>query len=88
MRPAFLSRPDPDLSKFTEAQAVKLYLLRERNDVWTSADRDFAGVPMMRDDGANQIVPFSIGLVEPHCKRYWRQEASESFVLTNDAVQP
>ena len=88
MRPAFLSRPDPSFAAFSREQVADLYALRDLARVWTSADRDFAGVPMMRDDGANQIVPFSIDLVEPHCRRYWRHEASESFVLTNEAVQP
>jgi len=88
MRPAFLGRPDVDWRGFSAQEIADLRALRELHRPWSSQDRDWAGVPLHAGNGVMEIVPFSIDLVEPHCKRYWRHEASESFVLTNEAVQP
>jgi len=87
MMPDFLRRPDAHFDGFTRDQVADLYELRRDARRWASEDRDHAGVPLLRDDGANQIVPLTIDLVEPHCRRYWDHHASESFVLTNHAVQ-
>jgi len=85
--PDFLLRPDPSFRGFSAQEIADLRALRELHRPWSSADRDWAGVPLHAGSGVLEIVPFSIDLVEPHCKRYWRHEANESFVLTNDAVQ-
>lgn len=47
-----------------------------------SEDRFWAGVPVLRDDGAAQILPLTVERVEPHAHRYWRHDANPLFTLS------
>ena len=80
--PHFLSQRDPDWSGFTAEQADAIVELRRVWSLQGTQDRYHAGVTLLRDDGANQIVPLTVDLVEPHAHRYWRHERNESFVLS------
>jgi hypothetical protein len=80
--PHFLSQRDPDWGHFTREQADAIVDLRLRWAAPGLADRYHAGVTLLRDDGANQIVPLTVDLVEPHAHRYWRHERNEAFVLS------
>jgi len=86
MMPAFLRHPDPDFSGFTREQVADLYALRDRP--WSSQDRDFAGIPVLEIGNRARVLPLTIEYVEAHAYRYYRDRCSESFVLTNDWVQP
>ena len=79
--PRFLRGPDPNFGGFSHEQVADLYRLRALNGMAGQTDRFHAGVPRMRDDGAMQIVPLTIELVESHAYRYWSHIATELFVL-------
>jgi hypothetical protein len=82
----FLSHPDPSWKGFTPAEADALAGLRREWALMGTADRFHAGVPVLRDDGAMRVVPFTVDpwRVDLHAGRYWRKEriAFEQFVLT------
>jgi hypothetical protein len=82
--PGFLARPDPDYSQFSVEQVDALMTLGHQWATCGSDDLFWAGVPVMRDDGAMHIVPLTVSRVEFYAATYWTRHSSELFVLSPD----
>jgi hypothetical protein len=80
--PAWLTRPDPDWSGFTWEQVEALTILRHR--CTDTDDLMWAGVPVMRSDGAAVISPLTLERIETWTAIYWARQWSEQFSITPD----
>jgi hypothetical protein len=84
MIPPFLIHPDPDFGPFNKIEAAALMPLRRQWARSGSDDLFWAGVPVMRDDGAMHIEPLTVSRVEFYAATYWTRRSSELFVLSPD----
>ncbi len=76
MLPDFLMTPDPSFAAFSAAEATALWLLRLQWEGRGQRDRLWAMVPVLRDDGAAQLVVLTVPRVEAYAPLYRTRQYS------------